>query len=276
MRDCRNRSVPSTKAIARKPSYFGSYAQPSSVGKLLARERELRFHRGLEGQRHAASLASVSPSRPPRECDVVVVGAGIVGLAVARELVLRHDGLRVVVLEREPTIATHQTGHSSGVIHAGVYYEPGSLKARLCVAGARELYEYCDERGIPALRSGKLIVATRDDELERLAELERRGRENEVPGLRRVNAGEIAEIEPHAVGVAALHSPNTGVVDFAAVAAAYAQDLERAGGSVHLDTGVASVRDGAVAHDAGRTQARAVVVCAGAWARPARVAAGRS
>ncbi len=213
-------------------------------------------------------------SPPPRECDVVVVGAGIVGLAVARELVLRHDGLRVVVLEREPTIAAHQTGHSSGVIHAGVYYEPGSLKARLCVAGARELYEYCDERGIPALRSGKLIVATRDDELERLAELERRGRENEVPGLRRVNAGEIAEIEPHAVGVAALHSPNTGVVDFTAVAAAYAQDLEGASGSVHLDTGVASVRDGEVAHDAGRTKARAVVVCAGAWGDRLAVAAG--
>ena len=100
-------------------------------------------------------------AEPPSQCDVLVIGGGIVGLAVARELGLRHDGLRVVVLEREPRIGVHQTGHSSGVIHAGVYYEPGSLKARLCVAGARELYEYCDARGIEARRTGKLIVDTR-------------------------------------------------------------------------------------------------------------------
>ena len=112
-----------------------------------------------------------------------MVGAGIVGLAVARELALRHDGLAVAVLEREPRIAAHQTSHSSGVIHAGIYYEPGSLKARLCVDGARELYDYCDERGIPARRDGKLIVATGGSELGRLDELERRGRANDVPGL---------------------------------------------------------------------------------------------
>src|SRR5882762_6207888 len=111
---------------------------------------------------------------PPRECDVVVVGAGIIGLAVARELSTRHDGMRIVVLEREPTIGAHQTSHSSGVIHAGIYYAPGSLKARLCVEGARDLYAYCDERGIPAKRNGKLIVATHQGELGRLDELERR------------------------------------------------------------------------------------------------------
>ena len=117
---------------------------------------------------------------------MVVVGAGIVGLATARELALRHDGLRVVVLERESRIASHQSGRTSGVIHAGIYYRPGSLKARLCVAGARELYSYCDEHGIPALKSGKVIVATVEDELAALDELERRGRENGVPGLRRI------------------------------------------------------------------------------------------
>ena len=127
-------------------------------------------------------------SGPPREADVVVVGAGIVGLAVAREMALRHDGISVCVLERESEIAAHQTSRSSGVIHAGIYYEPGSLKARLCVAGARELYEYCAQRNIPAERNGKLIVAAEEAELERLGELERRGRANGVTGLRRVGA----------------------------------------------------------------------------------------
>src|SRR5436190_11577650 len=158
---------------------------------------------------------------PPAECDAVVVGAGIVGLAVARELARRGDGMRVVVLEREPAIAAHQTGHSSGVIHAGVYYEPGSLKARLCVEGARELYAYCESRGIPARRTGKVIVATREDELAGLDELERRGRANGVPGLERIRPEALREIEPHSRGIAALHSPATGVVDFTRVAASF-------------------------------------------------------
>ena len=161
-----------------------------------------------------------------------MVGAGIVGLAVARELALRHDGLAVAVLEREPRIAAHQTSHSSGVVHSGIYYEPGSLKARLCVAGARELYEYCDERGIPAPRAGKLIVATGGSELGRLDELERRGRANGVAGLERLDAGGMREVEPAAAGIAALHAPHTGVVDFARVASGYADDLAARGGRV--------------------------------------------
>ena len=216
--------------------------------------------------------------QPPRECDVVVVGAGIVGLAVARELALRHDALRVGVLEREPGIAAHQTSHSSGVIHAGIYYLPGSLKARLCVAGARELYAYCDEREIPARRTGKLIVATEPTELDRLAELERRGTENDVPGLRRLGAGELREVEPHVAGIAGLHSPATGVVDFARVAAAYADDLGRAGGGVRVDCAVDRIsEDGAgaaVHHRHGATRARVAVVCAGAWSDRLAVAAG--
>jgi 2-hydroxyglutarate dehydrogenase len=215
----------------------------------------------------------------PRECDLVVVGAGIVGLAVAREMARRHDGLRVAVLERGPRIAGEQTGNSSGVIHAGVYYAPGSLKARLCVEGARELYSYCDARAIPAIRNGKLVVATRETELGRLDELERRARANGVSGLRRVSADEIAEIEPHATGVAALHSPATGVVDFARVAAGYAEDVEGLNGSVHTGCGVAAVdEDGGgavVRHAGGTTRARAVAVCAGLWADRLAVAAGR-
>ena len=128
-------------------------------------------------------------------------------------------------------MAQHQTGHNSGVVHAGIYYAPGSLKARLCVEGARELYEYCEARGIPFERRGKLIVARDEGELGRLDELERRGRENRVPGLRRLDADGLREIEPHARGVAALHSPETGVVDFAEVARALAADLDAAAGT---------------------------------------------
>src|SRR5215203_5198184 len=159
---------------------------------------------------------------PHRTADFVVIGAGILGLAVARELLVRYPDASLCVLEREDRIAAHQTSHSSGVIHAGIYYAPGSLKARLCVEGARLLYAYCDERGIEARRNGKLIIATDESELDRLDELERRGRANEVSGLRRVGSEGIAEIEPYARGIAALHSPATGVVDFTRVAAALA------------------------------------------------------
>ena len=218
------------------------------------------------------------PSEPARECDVVVVGAGIVGLAAARELALRHDGLEICVVEREPRIAAHQTGHSSGVIHAGIYYQRGSLKARLCVQGARELYEYCDRRGVRAVRTGKLIVATDEEELPRLDELERRGTENGVPGLRRVDADVIREIEPHAAGVAALHSPNTGLVDFAEVAGAFAADLGERGGSVVTGCAVSEVTErggrALVRHRSGEIEARTALVCAGAWSDRLALASG--
>jgi (S)-2-hydroxyglutarate dehydrogenase len=215
--------------------------------------------------------ASPRPSEvPPRECDVVVVGAGIVGLATARELALRHDGMRIAVLEREPRIAVHQTGSSSGVIHAGIYYRPGSLKAKLCAGGARELYAYCAERGIRAERAGKVIVATREDELPGLDELERRGQENGVAGLARIGSDELREIEPHAAGIAALHSPETGIVDFTEVAASFAHDLVERGGCVVAPCRVRSLRPGdagiKVRHGLGATRARAVVACAGLWA----------
>jgi 2-hydroxyglutarate dehydrogenase len=215
---------------------------------------------------------------PPSECEVVVVGGGIVGLASARELALRHEGIRIVVLERERSIAAHQTGRTSGVIHAGVYYRPGSLKARLCVAGARELYEYCEERGIRTERSGKLIVATDEGELGALAELERRGRENEVPGLRRIEGAEIREIEPHAAGIAGLHSPATGVVDFAEVAGSYGRDLAARGGDVTTGCPVEFLEPEGdailVRHARGTTRARTVVTCAGAWSDRLATACG--
>ena len=215
---------------------------------------------------------------PPAQADVVVVGAGIIGLATARELTLRHKGMRVAVLEREEEIGAHQTGHSSGVIHAGVYYEPGSLKARLCVEGARELYEFCADRDIPTERGGKLIVATRPAELPRLDELERRGTANGVPGLKRVAQHEIAEIEPHARGIEALHSPATGTVDFRLVAAACAAEVRANGGTVTTSSEVRSVRESGsrveVEHAQGKTEARALVSCAGAWSDRLAVASG--
>jgi 2-hydroxyglutarate dehydrogenase len=215
---------------------------------------------------------------PPSGCDICVIGAGIVGLATARELQLRHPGARVAVLEREQGPARHQSGHSSGVIHSGIYYRPGSLKARLCISGAAQLYAYCEQRGIPARAEGKVIVARSAAELERLDELERRGAANGVPGLRRIDPSELARIEPHAAALAALHSPRTGVVDFPTVAAAYAADLREAGASLHLGCEVGGLRESGggtvVEHSSGTTQAARAVVCAGPWADRLAVAAG--
>jgi (S)-2-hydroxyglutarate dehydrogenase len=224
------------------------------------------------------SHATALPNDAPRECDIAVIGAGIVGLAVARELALRHPEAVVAVLEREPRIGVHQTGHSSGVIHAGIYYRPGSLKAELCVAGARALYGYCAAHGIRAQRSGKVIVATEESELAGLEELQRRGSANGVPGLRRIGPDELRELEPHARGIAALHSPATGVVDFSEVAHALATDLAASGGIVATGCGVRETSSGprqiTIAHARGETSARAAVMCAGAWSDRLAVAAG--
>ena len=212
------------------------------------------------------------------ECDVAIVGGGILGLAVARELKLRHSRALVVVLERESGLAQHQTGRNSGVVHAGIYYAPGSLKAKLCVEGARDLYAYCEESGVQFERRGKLIIARDASELAGLDELERRGRANAVPGLRRVDARQLREIEPHARGVAALHSPGTGVVDFAAVARAFAADFETRGGRVQLGcrvTGIEPAHDRLrLVHTAGEIRARFAIFCAGGWADELAVKAG--
>jgi (S)-2-hydroxyglutarate dehydrogenase len=211
---------------------------------------------------------------PPAKVDIAVVGAGIIGLAVARELRDRRPGLSVAVLEREERIAAHQTSHNSGVIHAGIYYPPGSLKAKLCVEGGAELYRFCEERGVPVERCGKLIVSRDERELPRLAELERRGRQNGVRGLRRLGAGELRDIEPHCRGVAALHSPATGIVDFAAVAHALAEELREHDVRVFTGCGVQDLRAGVLRHTYGDTATRFTVVCAGAWADRLAIRAG--
>ena len=179
--------------------------------------------------------------RPPPQTDFAVVGGGILGLAVARELTLRHPNASICLLEAENRLAAHQTSHSSGVIHAGVYYEPGSLRAKLCVDGSAALLDYCDEKDIPVDVNGKLIVATTEEEIPGLDELESRGLANGVRDLKRLGGDEIADIEPNATGLAALHSPHTAVVDFSRVAEAFAKDFEKAGGSIHLGAGVVDV-----------------------------------
>ncbi len=220
----------------------------------------------------------MSVDKTPTECDLAVVGGGILGLAVARELLARRPGARLCVLESEDRVGRHQTGRSSGVIHAGIYYEPGSLKARLCVEGARELYEYCEAKEIPHRRNGKLVLAVDESEIGRLDELERRGRANAVPGLRRLGADEIGEIEPNARGAAGLHSPATGIVDFVTVAESYAADVRAAGGTIHVGAAVRAVDPGqgrlTLRHAQGTTSAAAAVFCAGLWSDRLAVACG--
>ncbi len=222
--------------------------------------------------------AKSSFAAPPARCDVAVVGGGIIGLAVARELTRRYPRASVCVLEREGELGAHQTGHNSGVVHAGVYYTPGSLKARLCVEGARELYAYCAERAIAVQACGKVILATHPEELGRLDELQRRAAANGVVGVRRIDAAGIAEIEPHARGIAGLHVPGTGIVDFGALAHAYAHDVLNAGSAIATGCGVRSLETGArslrVAHTRGVTEADHAIVCAGAWSDRLAVAAG--
>ena len=217
-------------------------------------------------------------SAPPTTCDLAVVGAGIIGLGVARELGSRHPGRSIVVLEREDEPAFHQTGHNSGVIHAGIYYVPGSLKAKLCVEGAAAMYELCEERGIAHERCGKVIVATEPSELDRLDDLERRGQANGVPGLRRLDADGIRELEPHGTGIAGLWSPNTGIADFGAVARAFADDVREAGGVVATGCGVSDVtaraRSIRLRHAQGELEARHALFCAGAWSDRLAVRAG--
>ncbi|WP_308164751.1 L-2-hydroxyglutarate oxidase [Nonomuraea sediminis] len=170
-----------------------------------------------------------------------VIGAGIVGLAVARELGAR--GAEVTVLEKENRVAAHQTGHNSGVVHAGIYYPPGSLKARLCREGVALLKEYCAQHGLPYEEVGKLVVASSQSERPRLKALAERARANGVPGIAELDALALREIEPHAVGVGAVHSPHTAIADFPAIARRLALDVAAQGGSVRLSHPVRAIRE---------------------------------
>ena len=204
--------------------------------------------------------------------DLVIVGGGIVGLATGLQLLRRRPDLRLVILEKEPEIASHQSGHNSGVLHAGLYYAPGSLKARLCREGKAALETFATEHDIPFEHCGKLVVALDESELERFAALKARAEANGVPGLREVGLEEIREIEPHAAGIRALHSPFTGIIDFRRVALAYADEIHAAGGEIRTGQRVAAItrrRDAMVLTVTGadgveRTVvARDVIACAG-------------
>nr|XP_033807081.1 L-2-hydroxyglutarate dehydrogenase, mitochondrial isoform X2 [Geotrypetes seraphini] len=164
--------------------------------------------------------------------DVVIVGGGLVGLASARELILRHPTLSFSLLEKEKTLASHQSGHNSGVIHSGIYYTPESLKAKLCVQGSALFYEYCDQKAIPYKQCGKLIVAVEQEEIPRLKVLYERGLQNNVRGLKLISAKEIRDREPYCRGLMAIDSPYTGIVNYRQVAQSYAEDFQAAGGSV--------------------------------------------
>jgi len=203
-----------------------------------------------------------------RRADVVVVGGGILGIAVARELLLRRPGLNLVLLEKEERIGLHQTGHNSGVIHSGIYYAPGSLKAKLCTDGRRLLYDYCDERGIPYDRCGKVIVATGPAELPRLEELRSRAVANGVD-VEEVGPERLAELEPNVAGIRALHVPSTGIVDFRRVVRSLADDVRSAGGELRLGTevtGLRADRGGTLVDSAdGPVRAGFVVTCGGLY-----------
>jgi L-2-hydroxyglutarate oxidase len=177
-------------------------------------------------------------------CDIAIIGGGIVGLATALALE-RSKRYRIVVLEAEPRVAAHQTGHNSGVIHSGLYYRPGSLKARNCTGGREAMYAFCEAHGIPHERCGKVVVATEASQVGLLEELQRRGTANGLAGLRRLRAEEIRELEPHAAGVAGLLVPQTGIVNYRLVAEKMVELLGSAGCEVRLGTRVTGVRESA-------------------------------
>ena len=208
-------------------------------------------------------------------------GRRLVGLATGRELLARHPHLKLIVLEKEDVLASHQTGHNSGVIHSGIYYKPGSLKAKLCTEGRVALWEYCDAKSIPYKNVGKLIVATEESELPNLEELLQRGIANGIPGLEVVDEAGIRERELYCRGIKAIFSPVTGIVDYGMVARSYGDDIRSAGGEVETGREVTGMdRKGGVSilhTKKGDVEAKYVIACGGLMAdRLAKMSGGAS
>jgi L-2-hydroxyglutarate oxidase LhgO len=199
--------------------------------------------------------------------NAIIVGGGIVGLAVALEITRRFPRVRLLLLEKEDGVGRHQSGHNSGVIHSGVYYKPGSLKAKLCVTGAAAMVEFCREHGIPHQVCGKVIVATHEEEFPRLEELRRRGEANGLTGLRSIGPEELRQIEPHASGLRALVVPSTGITDYAAVCDKYAELIIGGGGTILTSHAVIGLRRSTdeivVETNRGAFSSRALINCAG-------------
>ena len=170
--------------------------------------------------------------------DLTIIGGGILGLATGLKILEAHPGTKLLIVEKEPDLARHQTGHNSGVIHSGLYYKPGSLKAQKCVAGRKELLSFCDESSVPYEICGKVVVATSQEELPRLEELYRRGVANGLDGIEMIGPEPLKEIEPHATGIKALYVPETGIIDYTKVAAAYAAKIKSGGGEIRTSTKV--------------------------------------
>ena len=213
--------------------------------------------------------------------DIAIVGAGIVGLAVGLEVLRRHPSCRLLILEKEKAVACHQTGHNSGVIHSGIYYKPGSLKARLCVAGAAAMVDFVKSHGLPYQQCGKIIVATKAAEIPALEELYRRGTENGVPGLRRLpDVAAIREVEPHAAGICGIHVPSTAITDFKLVAEQYSKLIASLGGVLHFNAclnRISRSQAGTVLDtEAGEFHTRYLINCAGLQSdRVARLAGAK-
>lgn len=199
--------------------------------------------------------------------DLAVIGGGIVGLAAAWALIRRRSGLRLTILEKENRLAAHQTGHNSGVIHSGLYYKPGSSKARNCAAGRDALYAFCAEHGIAHERCGKVVVAMRPEELPALDELERRGRANGLTGVRRLAPDQVRELEPHVQCIAGLHVPETGIVDFPGVCETLGRLLRESGVDIRLATPLRAIRRDSgslvIETPSGEIPARGLINCAG-------------
>ncbi|XP_073977768.1 L-2-hydroxyglutarate dehydrogenase isoform X2 [Rhodnius prolixus] len=174
--------------------------------------------------------------------DVAIIGGGIVGTATAREILCQNPNLKCAIIEKEDELARHQSSHNSGVIHAGIYYKPGSVKAELCTKGMDLLYKYLDNKGIPYKKVGKLIVATDETQIKTLEGLYERGLKNNVKDLRMIDCKEITSIEPHCRGVKAIHSPHTGIVDYAVVTKHYGEDFIKLGGKIHYNFEANSIR----------------------------------
>src|ERR1035437_6491699 len=200
-------------------------------------------------------------------CDVTIVGGGIVGLATAHRMLEAQPRLKILLLEKEAKLAAHQTGNNSGVLHSGLYYKPGSEKAKSAVQGLQQMLAFCRDHGIAHEQCGKIVVATEENELPRLENLWERGNANGLQGLRKINPRQIKEIEPHAAGIAAIHVPQEGIVDYRAVCEQLGELMRQRGGEIRLNARVKkSVPDGnekILGTSAGNFRAKFVITCGG-------------